>query len=56
MLQAKAINLCSLIIISSLITHESAAILCITNLFDQGALQRILSWQCFFAFQTPLAF
>ena len=49
--------MCSLIIISSLIKPGSVAILSLTNLFAQGALQRILYWQCFFfAFQTPLTF
>ena len=43
-------------IISSLVKRGSVAILYITNLFSQWALQRTLSWQCFFAFQTPLAF
>ena len=47
---------CSLIIISGIIKPGSVAILCITNLFAQGALQRILCWQCYFAFQTPLDF
>ena len=56
MLQEKSINLCSLIIISSLVKRGSVAILCISILFALGALQRILSWQCFVAFQTPLAF
>ena len=52
MLQEKSINLCSLIIISSLVKRGSVAILCITNLFAQRALQRILSRQYLFAFQT----
>ena len=43
-------------IISILIKPGSVAILCIINLFAQGALQRTLCWQCYFAFQTPLAF
>ena len=56
MLQEKSINLCSLIIISSLVKRGSVAILCISNLFVQGTLERILSRQCFFVFKTPLAF
>ena len=41
-----------LIITSSLLKSGSVAILYITNIFAQWALQKILRWQCFFAFQT----